>query len=54
MLMDPTHAQYAVSPDDRRFVMIRNTQSDHKAEVVVVEHFDEALRRRFAEQGTPR
>jgi eukaryotic-like serine/threonine-protein kinase len=45
-LLSPTHAQYAVTPDDRRFLMIRATQTGRKDHLVVVEHFDEELRTR--------
>jgi serine/threonine-protein kinase len=38
-----THAQYAVAPDDRRFVMIRGRQADRSDQLVVVENFFEVL-----------
>lgn len=46
------HQQYAVSPDDRRFLMIRSTGGDRVDRLVVVENFFEVLRTRV--QGTPR
>ena len=40
------HQQYVVTPDDRRFVMIRATESDRVDHLVVVESFFEVLRAR--------
>ena len=41
-----SHQQYAVSPDDRRFVMIRATESDRLDHLISVENFFEVLRAR--------
>jgi serine/threonine-protein kinase len=41
-----SHQQYVVTPDDRRFVMIRATGSDRNERLVVVEGFFEELRGR--------
>jgi serine/threonine-protein kinase len=38
------HPQYAVSPDDKRFLMIRGTQSSGLDQLIVVENFFEVLR----------
>jgi serine/threonine-protein kinase len=40
------HQQYAVAPDDRRFVMIRATEATRMDQLIVVENFFEALRAR--------
>jgi len=37
--LNVVHQQYAVSPDDRRFIMIRSTDSDHADQLVAVEVF---------------
>ena len=42
----PTHAQYAISPDDRRFIMIRPTETDHADGLIAVENFFEVLKAR--------
>jgi hypothetical protein len=42
--MDNTYQQYAVAPDDRRFVMIRARQENREEQLVVVENFFEVLR----------
>jgi eukaryotic-like serine/threonine-protein kinase len=44
--LNPSHAQYAVTPDGRRFVMIRASESDRTDQLVVVENFFEELRAR--------
>ena len=49
-LLNNSRTEYAVGPDDRRFLMIRNTESDHTDRLVVVEHFDQELRTRLAPQ----
>jgi hypothetical protein len=41
-----SHQQYAVTPDDRRFVMIRATESDRVDHLIAVENFFEVLRAR--------
>ena len=43
---NPTHRFYDVTPDDRRFVMIRpiETVSDRTVELVLVENFFEELK----------
>jgi Tol biopolymer transport system component len=41
-----THQQYTVTPDDRRFVMIRSTEADRTDQLIVVENFFEVLRSR--------
>lgn len=38
------HQQYAVSPDIRRFLMIRATESNRLDNLVAVENFFEVLR----------
>ena len=43
---DLTHQQYAVSPDDRRFIMIRATESDRPDHLIAVENFFEVLKTR--------
>jgi eukaryotic-like serine/threonine-protein kinase len=45
---DETYQQYAVAPDDRRFVMLRGSQANRVDELVVVENFFEVLRARVA------
>jgi len=45
---NPAHQQYAVEPDDRHFVMIRITEANRAAPLVVVENFFEVLRSRAA------
>ena len=40
------HQQYAVTPDDRRFIMLRLTGSARPDQVVVVENFSDELRAR--------
>jgi hypothetical protein len=47
---DDTHAQYAVAPDDRRFVMIRGRQADRTDHLVVVENFFQVLRDRVGQK----
>jgi hypothetical protein len=44
--LDPSHQQYSVAPDDKRFLMIRATESDRADHLIVVENFFEVLRRR--------
>jgi serine/threonine-protein kinase len=44
--LDPSHQQYSVTPDDRRFLMIRATESDRADQLVLVENFFEVLRMR--------
>jgi len=41
-----THPEYAVSPDDRRFLMIRATEPDQADKLIAVENFFEVLRAR--------
>jgi Tol biopolymer transport system component len=38
-----THAQYTMSPDDRRFIVIRATESDRAEHLIAVENFFEVL-----------
>ncbi len=38
------HQWYDVTPDDQRFVMIRNLDADQVGEVIVVENFFEELK----------
>ncbi len=38
------HQQYDVTPDDQRFVMIRNPVADEASELIVVENFFEELK----------
>jgi len=45
-LMGSSHPQYAITPDDRRFVMVRFTGPDRTDRLVVVEGFFEELRAR--------
>ena len=45
-VMSQAHQEYAVTPDDRRFVMIRAVASDQEDRLVVVENFFEELRTR--------
>ena len=45
--LDPSHQQYSVTPDDKRFLMIRATESDRADHLVVVENFFEVLRMRM-------
>ena len=45
--LDPGHQQYSVTPDDKRFLMIRATESDRSDHLVVVENFFEVLRTRM-------
>jgi Tol biopolymer transport system component len=44
--LSPTHQQYAVSPDDRRFVMIRASESERVDHLIAVENFFEVLKAR--------
>ena len=48
--LNPAHAQYAVSPDDRRFLMIRATEPDQADKLIAVENFFEVLRARVPRQ----
>ncbi len=41
------HQLYDVTPDDQRFVMIRNTETEAVDELIVVENFFEELRARW-------
>jgi serine/threonine-protein kinase len=41
-----THQQYTVSPDDRRFIMIRASESDRADQLIVIEGFFEVLKAR--------
>ena len=41
-----SHQQYTVAPDDRRFIMIRATESDRPDHLIAVENFFEVLRAR--------
>ncbi len=43
-LSSPFHQQYDVTPDDQRFVMIRNLVADEAGELIVVENFFEELK----------
>jgi serine/threonine protein kinase/Tol biopolymer transport system component len=45
-VLGSSHQQYAVAPEDRRFVMIRATGSDRADKLVVVENFFEELRQK--------
>ncbi len=38
------HQQYDVTPDDQRFVMIRNPSVEERGELIVVENFFEELK----------
>ncbi len=38
------HQQYDVTPDDQRFVMIRNLGAEEASELIVVENFFEELK----------
>ncbi len=40
----PQHQQYDVTPDDQRFVMIRNVGAEEAWELIVVENFFEELK----------
>ncbi len=40
----PVHQLYDVTPDDQRFVMIRNVRVEEQGELIVVENFFEELR----------
>ncbi len=40
----PYHQQYDVTPDDQRFVMIRNRRGEEAGELIVVENFFEELK----------
>jgi serine/threonine-protein kinase len=42
----PAHAQYTISADDRRFVMIRAMESDRVDHLIAVENFFEVLKMR--------
>ena len=42
----PIHAQYDVTPDDERFIMIRNVRGDQSGELTVVVNWFEELRER--------
>ena len=44
--LSAVHQQYAVSPDGRRFLMIRAPESDRFDDLVTVENFFEVLRAR--------
>ncbi|HJR33338.1 MAG TPA: hypothetical protein VJ817_00180, partial [Gemmatimonadales bacterium] len=44
------YQQYAVAPDDRRFVMLRATEANRADQLIVVENFFEVLRTRVARQ----
>ena len=44
--MSATHQQYAVSPDGRRFLMVRSTEPARTDDLVVVENFFEVLKAR--------
>jgi len=41
-----THQQYAISPDDRRFIMIRARESEQTDNLIAVENFFEVLKAR--------
>jgi hypothetical protein len=41
-----SHQQYTVSPDDRRFIMIRASESDRPDHLIAVTNFFELLRTR--------
>jgi serine/threonine-protein kinase len=41
--LDVSHPQYTISPDDRRFIMIRATESDRLDHLIAVENFFEVL-----------
>ena len=41
---NPVHQQYDVTPDDQRFVMIRNLGRQGASELIVVENFFEELK----------
>ncbi len=45
---DGTYQQYAVAPDDRRFVMVRATEANRVDQLVVVGNFFDVLRARVA------
>jgi serine/threonine-protein kinase len=45
-LLGSAHQQYAVAPDDQRFVMIRAIEQDRSDYLVVVENFFEELRQK--------
>jgi Tol biopolymer transport system component len=45
---DDNYPQYAVAPDDRRFVMLRATEANRVDQLVVVENFFDVLRTRVA------
>ena len=40
----PVHQQYDLTPDDQRFVMIRNPCADEAGELIVVDNFFEELK----------
>jgi serine/threonine-protein kinase len=40
------HQTYDVTPDDQRFVMVRDVESDYRGELIVVENFFEELKAR--------
>jgi len=44
--LNGSHQQYTVSPDDRRFLMIRATESSPMNQLIAVENFFEVLRAR--------
>ena len=44
--VNATHQQYAVTPDDQHFVMIRASEADKTSQLIVVENFFELLRSR--------
>lgn len=54
--LNTAHQQHAVSPDIRRFLMIRATESNRLDNLVAVKNFFEVLRakvpRRQAQQGS--
>jgi serine/threonine-protein kinase len=44
--LSPNHVQYTISPDDRRFIMVRATESDRADQLIAVENFFEVLKAR--------
>ncbi len=41
---DRNHPQYDITPDDQRFVMVRNLGAQEAGELIVVENFFEELK----------
>jgi eukaryotic-like serine/threonine-protein kinase len=44
--LSSSHQQYAVAPDDKRFLMIRYSRAERSDQLIVVENFFEVLRER--------